>query len=670
MVSENIKIFIIDESPVYRDIFIKALSGIPDISIVGKTLNEELAFKKLHLLKPDQIILDVEMKNFSAAQFTKNLLIQNPRLGILLTCKKDPATVEKTLQALESGAYDFIIKPKTNDEKEIIEILQRRLPAKIRNFSTKQYSSLMRQNNIKNKQNLTTRLIKETFAKTASFHTPITQSPTLTSTKPIIQKQNKYDIVVIGASTGGPEALTKLIPSIPKSFSIPIVVAVHMPKLFTASLASILNKRSPLNVLELSETEEVLLPGNVYIAKGGRNVQLRKDMDTIFISSKKELMKSLYMPCIDSFFENAASVFKNNVLAIILTGMGNDGVEGMRMLHKYGASTIAQDQNTSVVWGMPGAAVKAGCVDEILPINDMATRILTLTNEHKKIKPHTPIALTEKEFQDLSELMLKIWGISISPEKSYLFTTRLESLLKSEGYNSFKEFHLRLILTKDKKLEKKLVELMTTNETAFFRDKHPYENLEKNLIPLLASRHEKSLSKKIKIWSAGCSKGQEPYSIAIKIAEWVKTQKELTLNDFSIYASDISERVLKFARERTYLGVDIEKDVSENILNEYFDKIDTSYKIKNHIYKMITFDELNLSLPFEHLGKFDLIFCRNVMIYFSQSLKEEILEHFYNLLKPDGFLVIGASETLYKTSDKFTCIQHNKTSYYKISSET
>ena len=335
-----------------------------------------------------------------------------------------------------------------------------------------------------------------------------------------------------------------------------------------------------------------------------------------------------------------------------------------------------------MVWGIPGNAVRAGCIDEVLPIGRIATRICELSGLKRasslsiQSSPSRQnlshggqvrrIPINNMEFKLLRTYLHDIWGIEVPPEKAYLFTTRLEKLLSHEGYTSFMEFYDYLSKSNNIELQKKLIELMTTNETSFFRDRHPYETLGKKLLPLITSLPplKEGNESKIRIWSAGCSRGHEPYSIAITIKEWLRSQETLSENYFSILATDISSGVLKEARSAIYKPVDIEHDISFSIQKKYFTSENNSYTIIPEVRAMIDFAELNLAEPLEHLGKFHMIFCRNVLIYFSIKYKQKILNQFFNMLSDRGILILGASETLFGITDSFYSTLEGRTTCY------
>lgn len=279
------------------------------------------------------------------------------------------------------------------------------------------------------------------------------------------------------------------------------------------------------------------------------------------------------------------------------------------------------------------------------------------------------IEINDDEFALLKEYLLKTWGMDISSEKKYLFHTRLAGFLKSEGCLTFGEFYRKIKAPNSIMLNKRLVEAMTTNETSFFRDGHPYDALMNDILPVLIKRKQEEafyMPPRIRIWSAGCSHGHEPYSIAMTIHKWLADHKsELTTDNFLVLGTDISNRVINRAKAGVYSAKELGRWIPGYIRKAYFEEADNDeLRIIPEIKNMVRFDELNLAEPFEKMGFFDLILCRNVIIYFSFSLKQKIITQFYNMLNPGGALMLGSSETLYMLSDEFKAVHKGQTIYY------
>ena len=281
------------------------------------------------------------------------------------------------------------------------------------------------------------------------------------------------------------------------------------------------------------------------------------------------------------------------------------------------------------------------------------------------------VAISDAEFDLLRDYLLRKCGIDVPPQKRYLFVTRLGNCLEKNGIGSFTDLYLKLAKAEDDKLDSQLIEAMTTPETAFFRDAHPFAALERNILPELAGREAKKQYSlpRIRIWSAGCCTGEEPYSLAICTSEWLETQKRFTPANVSVLATDISQGALSHARRGIYSPEQIQNGLPERHRDEYFRDGATGWSVREELRAMVYFSEVNLSRDFSHLGSFDLIFCRNVAIYFALPLRRKIIDAFHEMLTPGGVLVLGASESLYQLSNRFETAHAGPTTYYVRESE-
>lgn len=278
--------------------------------------------------------------------------------------------------------------------------------------------------------------------------------------------------------------------------------------------------------------------------------------------------------------------------------------------------------------------------------------------------------ISSEEFHLLKDYLFLVCGIDVPEEKAYLFRNRLASLLTDQGYSSFLELYHGLEKDEAGTLKQTLVEVMTTNETAFFRDEHPFTALRDVLLPELAQRRKQEamlLPPRISIWSVGCSSGQEPYSIAMVLSEWLKQQQVYTKDQIFLLASDISDRILAEARRGRYSKSDLDKGLPDHYRNKYFTEINGVWQINSGVQDMVHFQRLNISQPFAgRVQKFDIIFCRNLIIYFSMELKQEIIRQLRSRLNPGGVLILGASETLFKISDEFESVHAGGSVFYRV----
>ncbi len=256
------------------------------------------------------------------------------------------------------------------------------------------------------------------------------------------------------------------------------------------------------------------------------------------------------------------------------------------------------------------------------------------------------IAANDYEF--LRQLLLKRSGLALSGDKQYLLNGRLAPIMRDHGLTSMAELVLRLRGANNEKLERSLVEAMTTNESFFFRDKTPFENFTSVMLPkFLATR---TPGKPIRIWCAAASTGQEPYSLAILIRE---NAAKLAGWRIEIVGTDLSQEVLDRAASGIYTQFEVQRGLSIHHLMKHFAKVGDGWQISPDIRAMVQFRQLNLLNPFHHLGVFDIVFCRNVLIYFDAPTKSEVMARLAKVLAADGFLVLGGAETVVGLTDAF-----------------
>jgi chemotaxis protein methyltransferase CheR len=283
---------------------------------------------------------------------------------------------------------------------------------------------------------------------------------------------------------------------------------------------------------------------------------------------------------------------------------------------------------------------------------------------------HAKVKIDPNEFQLMRDYIEDSCGIHITQDKMYLVETRLTTLMVENGCKNFRELYKKASSDITKKLRDKIIDAMTTNETLWFRDKNPFIILDDVLLKQFANDLHSKKKSKIKIWSAACSTGQEPYSIAMTILEYIKRDPKLRPEQFEITATDISPTVLYLAMAGRYDNLAISRGLTESLKFKYFEPNGKVWVLKNEVKKMVTFKKLNLQENINSLGKQDLIFCRNVLIYFSDEFKKEVLHRLGELLRPDGYLFLGASESIIAYSKEYQMQKHTKGLYYKIEKNT
>lgn len=277
--------------------------------------------------------------------------------------------------------------------------------------------------------------------------------------------------------------------------------------------------------------------------------------------------------------------------------------------------------------------------------------------------------ISKLEFDLLKKLLFRISGIEVRDNKHYLFTTRLGEYLKEKKYSGFSELYNRLVSGDNPQLQREFVQAMTTHESSFFRDVRPFTLLTKVLLPSIARvNHENAryLSPRIRILSAGCSLGQETYSIAMCVKNWLETQETFAENDVTIIGVDISARVLDRAREGVYAENEAGNAIPPALRKKYFESTTAGgVRVSEPVRAMVKFAEHNLVDPLDTLGKFDIVFCRNVIIYFPVDLQRTILDRFAGQLNRHGALILGASESTFNLCDAFEVVKAENAAYFR-----
>lgn len=354
---KTLKVLIVDDSRSYQFLLSRALEEVGNVTIVGKASNGNMGLRMLELYKPDLITLDVEMPIMNGLETLKRVKEKHPEVEVIMVSALTIQGAQVTLKALEAGAFDFIGKPSKSSMEENHNELRQQLAPKLQGLLRK----------------------KRTVKRPAPVTIP-RKTTTSRSFKPRRASSSPVSIVGLGISTGGPNALKEVIPEIPADFKQPILIVQHMPPMFTKALADSLNQRSPLTVVEATHGETVK-SGTVYIAPGGKQMKIRKTgLQTVIVLTDDPPEKNC-KPSVDYLFRSLANQFQGSAMGVIMTGMGNDGTLGLKLMKRYGSYVIAQDEATSTVFGMPMEAIKAGVTDETLPLNRIADGILRQTQK-------------------------------------------------------------------------------------------------------------------------------------------------------------------------------------------------------------------------------------------------------------------------------------------------
>jgi len=341
---KKIRVLVVDDSAIARQVLIRALESDPGIEVVGSAPDPYIARDKVVQLKPDVITLDVEMPRMDGVTFLQKLMRSYP-LPVVMVSSLTQKGAETTIAALEAGAVDVVAKPVT--EKHNLADITIELVDKVKSASRARLKPALK----------SAELLK-------------TRKP-LTS---MVATTNK--VVAIGASTGGTEALKEVLSRMPPN-SPGILVVQHMPETFTTAFAKRLNELSRISVKEAANGDS-LTPGTCLVAPGHSHMLLRRSGSRYFVEVKDGPLVCRHRPSVEVLFNSVAKVAGKNAVGVIMTGMGADGAKAMLNMKKSGAATIAQDEKTCVVFGMPKEAIKSGGVDKVTPLHDIPETILSM----------------------------------------------------------------------------------------------------------------------------------------------------------------------------------------------------------------------------------------------------------------------------------------------------
>lgn len=342
----RIRVLIVDDSIVVRKLVTEVLATDSELEVVGSAANGRIALSKLPSLKPDLITLDVEMPELDGTATLAALRPAYPKLPVIMLSSLTAQGATTTLQALALGASDYVTKP-TNlgSLGKAADYLRQELIPKIKALCGR----------------------SQPLAPAA----PRVSAPTAR------RVPSRFDIVAIGVSTGGPKALEEVFGALPGDLPVPIVIVQHMPPIFTRHLADRLNEKSPVSVQEARDGD-TLLPGGAWLAPGNFHLSLERGAQQIVTRLSQTPPENSCRPAVDVLFRSVAQLYGPTALAVVLTGMGQDGLLGCDAIRARGGYVLAQDEATSVVWGMPGAVARANLADRILPLGQVATEIVRL----------------------------------------------------------------------------------------------------------------------------------------------------------------------------------------------------------------------------------------------------------------------------------------------------
>jgi two-component system, chemotaxis family, CheB/CheR fusion protein len=491
---------------------------------------------------------------------------------------------------------------------------------------------------------------KKRMSKSNSAHKAARQRPR-PDTRP-------FPIVGVGASAGGLEAVTQLLKPLPEEPGLALVLVQHLDPTHESALTSILARSSAMPVSEAKHNMR-LAPNRLYVIPPNKLMGLWGDR--LKLSPRRHTDRP--QAIIDHFLCSLAEEQGSRAIGVILSGNGADGTQGLQAIKAAGGITFAQDEKTAHYPAMPGNAITAGCVDFVLSPDGIARELGRLAG-HPYVSPSgEPVepapTLEENLIVQILLLLRQRMGVDFACYKRPTLLRRIQRRMALHKLESLKEYHAYLRSHNGE--AKELYGDILIHVTGFFRDAAVFQALKKKVFPVLLKG--KAPETAVRLWVPGCSTGEEVYSLAICLLEYLGEHK--LSYPVQIFGTDINEGALEKARAGLY-PESIRTDVSAERLRRFFAKAERGYRINKSVREVCIFARQNVAVdpPFSNI---DLISCRNVLIYLGTPLQRKVLPLFHYALRPDGFLLLGSSETVGSFADLFSLVDNKTRAYRKKS---
>lgn len=440
--------------------------------------------------------------------------------------------------------------------------------------------------------------------------------------------------VVVGASAGGLEALKELLTGLKDINNATVVIAQHLDPKHPTILRDLLSRITELPI-KLVDREIVPQVGEVYIVSPGHNALIRDGKITL-----KPAAEVGPKPSVDLLLTTLAEQIGEKGIAVILSGTGSDGAQGVMAVKSANGLVLAQDEATAKYSGMPNAAIDTGLVDLVLPPNKIASEVLSYIESAGKALSKVSSPKVRTTLEKIFQRILEQTGYDFSGYKIKTIQRRIARRMAVHKTASIEEY-FKLLSASSKEVESLFKDLLIS-VTSFFRDTEAFEDLEKVIESIVEEAEDNA---PVRVWVPGCANGEEAYSIAILFQQaFFKFNKKAT---FQVFATDIDEFALSLARKGSYSSAQV-KDIPEDILKQYFIVKEDAFLVSKFIRDRVVFARQNLIMdsPFSRI---DLISCRNLMIYFSLELQRQVFQVFHFALKPSGYLFLGRSESASNT---------------------
>ena len=349
----KVRVLVVDDAVVVRRMLTDILSSDPEIEVAGTAPNGRIALARIPQTNPDLITLDIEMPEMDGLETLKKIRETYKDLPVIMFSTLTQRGAGETLDALALGANDYVTKPaNVGSVTAAMDAIRQQLIPRIKAFCGRRAG-----------------------LETSTQVTPPLKKPVKPQPPKISKPPSQIDALVIGVSTGGPNTLAEIIPRLPADFPVPVLIVQHMPPVFTKILAERLDSQSQVGVYEAHDGARVA-PGTVWLAPGGFHMEVHRAGNAVYISTNEKPPENSCRPAVDVLFRTACHVYGKNILAVILTGMGSDGLRGCEEIRDAGGYIFAQDEPTSVVWGMPGYVVESGLAHKVLPLEEVTVEII------------------------------------------------------------------------------------------------------------------------------------------------------------------------------------------------------------------------------------------------------------------------------------------------------
>jgi two-component system CheB/CheR fusion protein len=477
-----------------------------------------------------------------------------------------------------------------------------------------------------------------------------------------------FPIVGVGASAGGLEAFSELLRQLPEKTGMAYVLVQHLDPKHSSGLREILSRTTKIPVQEVTDGVAIQ-PNNVYVIPPNTSMILQ---DGRLRLAPRVLTHRQHMP-IDHFLHSLAETRGNRAICVILSGTASDGTEGCRAVKTAGGITFAQDQTSAKYGSMPHSAVIAGCIDFVLPPGQIAKE-LTRVARHPYLIPAPVVAedsplADDDQMDSLLALLREATGVDFTHYKQSTLHRRIKRRIVLHKFEKLKDY-VRYVRNTREEVEQ-LYQDILIHVTGFFRDPNAFDALRKHILPGLFKYRKTGT---VRVWVPGCSTGEEVYSLAMVMLEylWLETDRtaKVSLGDvpFQIFATDISDAALDRARSGLYSDAMV-ADISPERLRRFFLRVDGGYQIAKPVREMCIFAKQNVAKdpPFSNI---DLISCRNLLIYLGPVLQKRVIPTLHYALRPHGYLMLGEAESLRTFSEYFSPVDKKSKIFQKKKSAT